>query len=455
MLDNNDLRQGKHLKRLINKSLPCVSSLFSSRPCVNHDDMIRKRHVYETAFDSATRGDVDDDDVVSNHPVLVQLTKVHESAPGTSADCDTQPCGLVQSKSLDVLSRDVRDLQLDSKERAMRVYTPSPPSTAPLAAKFDAADNTRKRTKDLKLPVKSLRDVRGSDPSLRKAGHDGSEKRDETRKMFKRYKDGSKEIFMYTKSRRFKYSSSESMATSSSGSIDSLQSSTSDGDRSTSSSESRQSTSLSSHSSDSGNTGSYAAPTFAFHPHANKLNVLSPISDKSSQEGISDEVEARDDPPKPPQKPKRLPLFTLGFCKTDLQGSDSGISIQSRHASGSVTSVDLKDLPFDMPKLKRRFRPPEAGRAAGIGVPLSLDVARKKPTSLSFGRQALNLNVGESGGEEIDADLPLERQGWYHGSITRVEAEILLKLLSEGSFLVRNSESQRHDHFLSLKLVEM
>ena len=40
---------------------------------------------------------------------------------------------------------------------------------------------------------------------------------------------------------------------------------------------------------------------------------------------------------------------------------------------------------------------------------------------------------------------------WYHGAVTRVEAENVLRLHTEGSYLVRNSESSRQDYSLSLK----
>lgn len=77
--------------------------------------------------------------------------------------------------------------------------------------------------------------------------------------------------------------------------------------------------------------------------------------------------------------------------------------------------------------------------------------------SLDFkaaGNRGMNLNLGgfkTSSAAAIDATIPLDRQNWYHGSISRIEAENTLRPLHEGSFLVRNSESTRQDYSLSLK----
>ncbi|XP_062926508.1 SH2 domain-containing adapter protein F-like isoform X4 [Mobula hypostoma] len=54
-------------------------------------------------------------------------------------------------------------------------------------------------------------------------------------------------------------------------------------------------------------------------------------------------------------------------------------------------------------------------------------------------------------GEKVEADLPLVSQTWYHGAISRTDAENLLRLCKEASYLVRNSETTKNDYSLSLK----
>ncbi|XP_061400814.1 probable serine/threonine-protein kinase DDB_G0282963 [Musca vetustissima] len=412
--------------------------------------------------------------------------------------------------------------------------------------------------------------------------------------------------------RTHNYSSTESIATSSSGgSMESLRSSTSEGNRSTSSSESRHSTSLSSHSSESGSS-SVAFPLRAPVVIHSKLHILSPISDKSSQEPASElseqnktqnvtpedngggpavgqqqqsqqqqqqqqlssqqqQLQDRENMRPTPQlqidalKKRRPPANkTLMQLTDEILGSDSGISLHSREdgkplmglqkftlptlnfppndkggnnhsdisavgamsssvglpqdlrdlpfdmpklrrrktlqqdacTSGSATSVDLGDLPFDMPKLRRRLRANQAEinnlmmhstESSGISQAssshsmrddnktgmkldsamfrqnLTLNLNEPRQTNNKFGsldlrglsnNKELNLNLNQgfaNAVDLIDVSIPLERQGWYHGAITRIEAETTLRPLAEGSFLVRNCESTKQDYSLSLK----
>ncbi|KAH8289235.1 hypothetical protein KR054_002060 [Drosophila jambulina] len=411
------------------------------------------------------------------------------------------------------------------------------------------------------------------------------------------------------------YSSTESIATSSSGgSMESLRSSTSEGNRSTSSSESRHSSSLSSHSSESGSGGSGGSSSVAYPLRPaplllhSKLHILSPISDKSSQEPASASASEQSQQPSQQQQQQQqqqqapvaapeedligvkqqrsrgAPNKALLQLADELLGSDSGISLHSREegkpqalalqrltlpklqligtegtvsgatgagagavgaaavtstgtvtgtgsgsgagavglpqdlrdlpfdmpklrrrktlqqeaacTSGSATSVDLGELPFDMPKLRRRLRANQAEinnllmhstESSGISQAssshsmrddqklaskldtalfrqnLTLNLNESRQATKQFGSldlrglsstKELNMNLSQgyvTAVDLIDVTIPLERQGWYHGAITRIEAETTLRPLAEGSFLVRNCESTKQDYSLSLK----
>ncbi|XP_063592986.1 SH2 domain-containing adapter protein F-like [Penaeus indicus] len=54
-------------------------------------------------------------------------------------------------------------------------------------------------------------------------------------------------------------------------------------------------------------------------------------------------------------------------------------------------------------------------------------------------------------GEKVDTNLPLMKQGWYHGALNRTEAEETLRSCSEGSYLVRSLDVSRHEYSLALK----
>ena len=463
------------------------------------------------------------------------------------------------------LSQEIESLQINSGDEKtsgslrlpVRGYTPSPPSTAPLPAKFHGGNkdqlllNIRSapnlpsqpdhpRLKDMRLPVKSLRakessqsseagsilEIKGRpksefvlensvDPQTRRndkelilefKGRPREESRQRPRSLIResrpimefkgrpheaegdlprpRRETGLLEFKLRTR-RRVGYSSTESMATSSSGgSMESIRSSTSEGNRSTSSSESRHSTSLSSHSSDSGSNcfhhhhhhhhHQHQPPLTGFLTyHASKLHILSPISDKSSQEPASETsdnnrnnnsqkaspeeaatenvtiantnttanvVSPTDTTFKKRRTPQNKNLINLALQSSssgdaEIQGSDSGISIESRAGikckpfafhlvkpqldninlvgdepelsdlpfdmpklrrrrllmqqdattSGSATSVDLRELPFDMPKLRRRLRCTQSTESSASQASSSLSVRDVEPPGL-FGK---------------------------------------------------------------------
>ncbi|KAM3870895.1 src homology 2 domain containing transforming protein D, a [Diretmus argenteus] len=82
-------------------------------------------------------------------------------------------------------------------------------------------------------------------------------------------------------------------------------------------------------------------------------------------------------------------------------------------------------------------------------------LARTSPTSTTAaGGSATLCMVGDTPpvlGERVDPTQPLERQVWYHGALSRSEAETLLTLCKESSYLVRNSQTCRNDYSLSLR----
>ncbi|XP_006174805.2 SH2 domain-containing adapter protein F isoform X2 [Camelus ferus] len=77
------------------------------------------------------------------------------------------------------------------------------------------------------------------------------------------------------------------------------------------------------------------------------------------------------------------------------------------------------------------------------------------PPRLSAGNpksvKPLSVEPSSPLGEWTDPALPLENQVWYHGAISRTDAENLLRLCKEASYLVRNSETSKNDFSLSLK----
>lgn len=440
-------------------------------------------------------------------------TTLGEPSSQTETHCNPHKVTVVFSKlnqndnnSISALSQTLQDMQLKPAEETsttsgalslpLRGYTPSPPSTAPLPTKFHGKDIVmnsirstpnlplqKSRFKDLRLPIKSLRGrtTASSSGSLQTrdstfvmelnakndlisefkgwTGHDQSKAEKKRileikdRPLLKNTKKSSKDPILEFKSRRRrpKYSSTESITTSSSGgSMESIRSSTSEGNRSTTSSESHHSSSLSSHESDSGANTRFSVPQGSgFLSHATKLHILSPISDKSSQEPTSETSDNNRNnnsqkcspeeilTPENMKTKKRMPqnknLLNLGFRSGDpeIQGSDSGISIQSREGiksrfgfsvkllapsqqdisdlpfdmpklrrrrilsqeactSGSATSIDLRDLPFDMPKLRRRLRIQQSNTESSVSQ------ASSSQSVVEINRQGLKLTINFS-----------------------------------------------------------
>ncbi|XP_019134427.1 SH2 domain-containing adapter protein F isoform X1 [Larimichthys crocea] len=92
---------------------------------------------------------------------------------------------------------------------------------------------------------------------------------------------------------------------------------------------------------------------------------------------------------------------------------------------------------------KSRMSPTKEGKTRPLQRHSSGCLVNTKMTSLDHCSSSL--------GERIDPTMPLESQFWYHGAISRTDAESLLRLCKEASYLVRNSETSKNDYSLSLK----
>ncbi|XP_069159339.1 serine-rich adhesin for platelets isoform X2 [Procambarus clarkii] len=443
----------------------------------------------------------------------------------------------------------------------------SPPGTAPLPIKFckrtPIADKSPSswfsppRQKDLNLPIKKSlsKELLGlsrntppceSHTSLNASMEvllDSSSQRD------------IKSCFM-PPGVNVKYSSIESVVTGSTmSSLESLRSSMSDGSKSTASNESA----MSSYKSSSLGSDSSLLSRPALNlsaPHRSliqsaKFQILSPISDKSQEPSseygcLSQKTSPQDlaelhsamSRQKTPLQPRNIQEDFRNFHhilpgpprEGDVQGSDSGISIEYGLHMSRKHEAPYSDLPFDMPKLRRRLAAAKIGKtslsssnssisssgATSEGNPrlslppnfqptvnpavsrLQVDASSPIESGKLGNNNILEVRSGTSSsnssdwdtrssaessddqgtpkfrnkdgnrvksglaldlgcaamaikGEKVDVNLPLMKQGWYHGALSRTEAEATLRSCSEGSYLVRSLDISRHEYSLGLK----
>ncbi|XP_059908837.1 SH2 domain-containing adapter protein F-like [Gadus macrocephalus] len=130
---------------------------------------------------------------------------------------------------------------------------------------------------------------------------------------------------------------------------------------------------------------------------------------------------------------------------------------ESRLPQDDERPADEYDQPWEWKKdhiskaLAVQFEGAERERSRGH--PEQARPPRVSPTAAPGGSATLRM-VGDTPpllGERVDPAMPLERQVWYHGALGRGEAEGLLTLCKESSYLVRKSQSSRTDFSLSLR----
>ncbi|XP_010118080.1 PREDICTED: SH2 domain-containing adapter protein F, partial [Chlamydotis macqueenii] len=113
------------------------------------------------------------------------------------------------------------------------------------------------------------------------------------------------------------------------------------------------------------------------------------------------------------------------------------------------------DQPWEWKKerISKAFAGPSEGLGYGRTSPCREEKARVALRHGSSSLKNTKMLITEPGpfvGERIAPALPLESQCWYHGAISRTDAETLLRLCKEASYLVRNSETSKNDFSLSL-----
>ncbi|XP_052336962.1 SH2 domain-containing adapter protein F isoform X3 [Oncorhynchus keta] len=131
---------------------------------------------------------------------------------------------------------------------------------------------------------------------------------------------------------------------------------------------------------------------------------------------------------------------------TLLEGVESPPALPpqpAQHSPGHTACDQHHHVQFDGAE-KSRMSPTREGKGGRPPrIHSSCCLVNTKMTSLDHCSAAL--------GERIDPSMSLESQFWYHGAISRTDAESLLRLCKEASYLVRNSETSKNDFSLSLK----
>uniref|UniRef100_H2Z670 SH2 domain-containing protein n=1 Tax=Ciona savignyi TaxID=51511 RepID=H2Z670_CIOSA len=156
-------------------------------------------------------------------------------------------------------------------------------------------------------------------------------------------------------------------------------------------------------------------------------------------------------------QPSIAPNKSLDGVREYEEPWDKETSISTRVSHSRSRSYELSSVPmhlnrhsksrsFDKQEVYsdiRDYEPPWDQRTTQQGHLESMQ---------RFQQRKLELHPSEAiGDKDFDPLLPLLKQGWYHGAMTRDQANMRLLREIEGSYLVRNSESTANNYSLSLR----
>ncbi|XP_037342722.2 SH2 domain-containing adapter protein F-like [Pungitius pungitius] len=178
----------------------------------------------------------------------------------------------------------------------------------------------------------------------------------------------------------------------------------------------------------------------------------------SNRSGSTDGVQLYDNPYE--ERPR--PYYrTAPAAQQQAQRVDVGInqidSRESRLPRDDERPADEYDQPWEWKKdniskaLAVQFEGAERERSRAQTEPTRLTKTGASSSTADSTTFPLPSDTPPLLGERVDPTMPLERQVWYHGALSRSEAESLLTLCKESSYLVRNSQSCRNDYSLSLR----
>lgn len=129
--------------------------------------------------------------------------------------------------------------------------------------------------------------------------------------------------------------------------------------------------------------------------------------------------------------------------------------LQSRLSAVNPTTTTTKSSPGAIRGPKQRagidaHDQSWSGSDSHLSASPSNSRSSSKQLNFEDSRKASTKTRGSNIGQRINPMIPLPNQNWYHGNITRDDAEKMLRVCKEGSYIVRIS-SDRKSYSLSIK----